>query len=80
VASVRVRAEPRTSGTVVLLALPALLLPAIAFAWLVGHPVNDATVRVPLQHFYVVTAVSVLAFALAILLAIAAMQYRVLFL
>src|SRR5438094_2283281 len=60
-----------------------LLLPALAFGWLVAHPPIDLVVRVPLQHFYIVTAVSLLAFGLAVLLAIAAMQiaqYRVLFL
>src|SRR2546429_2949729 len=60
-----------------------ILLPALVFAWLVGHPPIDVSIRVPLQHFYIVTAVSLLAFGLAVLLAIAAMQiaqYRVLFL
>src|SRR5205823_10954472 len=60
-----------------------ILLPALVFGWLVAHPPIDLVVRVPLQHFYIVTAVSLLAFGLAVLLAIAAMQiaqYRVLFL
>src|SRR5438045_2492505 len=60
-----------------------ILLPALVFGWLVAHPPIDLVVRVPLQHFYIVTAVSLLAFGLALLLAIAAMQiaqYRVLFL
>src|SRR5207247_10463798 len=60
-----------------------ILLPALVFAWLVAHPPIDVSIRVPLQHFYIVTAVSLLAFVLAVLLAIAAMQiaqYRVLFL
>lgn len=65
------------------LAAAAVAIPAIAFAWLLGHPASDASVRVPFEHFVVVTIVSMLAFAIAILLAIAAMQiaqYRVLFL
>src|SRR2546427_1626172 len=60
-----------------------ILLPALVFAWLVAHPPIDVSIRVPPQHFYIVTAVSLLAFVLAVLLAIAAMQiaqYRVLFL
>src|SRR5437667_4678565 len=60
-----------------------ILVPAVAFAWLIAHPPIDLSVRVPFQHFYIVTAVSLLAFGLAVLLAIAAMQiaqYRVLFL
>src|SRR2546426_41766 len=60
-----------------------ILLPALVFTWLVTHPPIDVSIRVPVQHFYLVTAVSLLAFGLAVLLAIAAMQiaqYRVLFL
>jgi len=60
-----------------------ILVPAVAFAWLIAHPPIDLLIRVPLEHFYIVTAVSLLAFGLAVLLAIAAMQiaqYRVLFL
>jgi len=60
-----------------------ILLPALTFGWLVTHPPIDLSIRIPLQHFYIVTAVSLLAFGLAVLLAIAAMQiaqYRVLFL
>src|SRR5213595_3568323 len=60
-----------------------LLLPAMVFGCLLAHPPIDLVVRVPLQHFYIVSAVSLLAFGLAVLLAIAAMQiaqYRVLFL
>src|SRR5436305_3615831 len=60
-----------------------LLVPAVAFAWLIAHPPIDLSIRVPVQHFYIVTVVSLLAFGLAVLLAFAAMQiaqYRVLFL
>src|SRR2546422_11216877 len=60
-----------------------ILLPALMFGWLVGHPAIDVSIRCPVQPFYIVTAVSRLAFGLAVLLAIAAMQiaqYRVLFL
>ena len=64
-------------------ALAGLLLPAGVFAWLLAHPAVDPSLVVPLQHFEIVTAVSLLAFGLAILLAIAAVQiaqYRILFL
>ncbi|HEY9288918.1 MAG TPA: HD-GYP domain-containing protein [Candidatus Dormibacteraeota bacterium] len=57
--------------------------PAVLFLWLLTHPAIDGGVAAPLQHFYIVTGVSLLAFALAVVLAIAAMQiaqYRVLFL
>jgi HD-GYP domain-containing protein (c-di-GMP phosphodiesterase class II) len=61
----------------------AVVLPALIFGWLLAHPGIDPTVRVPVQHFYLVTAVSVIALALAVVLAVAAMriaQYRALFL
>src|ERR1700736_4153589 len=64
-------------------ALRLLFLPAGIFAWLLAHPAVDPNIVVPWQHFYIVTAVSLLAFGLAVLLAIAAVQiaqYRVLFL
>jgi HD-GYP domain-containing protein (c-di-GMP phosphodiesterase class II) len=64
-------------------ALGSLFLPAGIFAWLLAHPAVDPNIVVPWQHFYIVTAVSLLAFGLAVLLAIAAVQiaqYRVLFL
>ena len=64
-------------------ALGSLFLPAGIFAWLLTHPAADPSIVVPWQHFYIVTAVSLLAFGLAVLLAIAAVQiaqYRVLFL
>jgi HD-GYP domain-containing protein (c-di-GMP phosphodiesterase class II) len=65
------------------LAATAILAPGASFAWLLTHPGLDASLRVPLQHFLIVTAVSLLAVALAVLLAVAAMQiaqYRALFL
>lgn len=65
------------------LAASSCVLPGAAFLWLTSHPTADLTVRVPLQHFAIVTAVSALAFALSFPLAIAAVQiaqYRALFL
>jgi len=64
-------------------ALGSLLFPVGMFAWLLAHPAADPSLAAPMQHFRIVTAVSLLAFGLAILLAIAAVQiaqYRVLFL
>jgi len=64
-------------------ALGTLLFPAGTFAWLLAHPAADPNIVVPWQHFLIVTVVSLLAFGLAVLLAIAAVQiaqYRVLFL
>jgi HD-GYP domain-containing protein (c-di-GMP phosphodiesterase class II) len=85
VASIALAQRPAAPRALPLLALvgAGLALPAIAFGWLLGHPATDATVRVPFQRLFIVTAVSALAFILAIYLAIAAMQiaqYRVLFL
>ena len=63
-------------------ALGFLLFPAGIFAWLLAHPAVDPSLVVPWQHFLMVTTVSLLAFGLAALLAIAAVQiaqYRVLF-
>jgi HD-GYP domain-containing protein (c-di-GMP phosphodiesterase class II) len=85
VASIALAQRPAAPRALPILALvgAGLVLPAIAFGWLLGHPGNDPTVRVPMQHFFIVTAVSILAFALAAYLAVAAMQiaqYRVLFL
>jgi putative nucleotidyltransferase with HDIG domain len=60
-----------------------LLLAGGIFAWLLAHPASDPSFDVPYQHFAIVTVVSALAFALALMLAIAAVQiaqYRVLFL
>ena len=70
-------------GTAPAAALGSLLLPLGIFAWLRAHPAADPSLAVPLQHFQVVTTVSLLAFGLAITLAVAAVQiaqYRVLFL
>ena len=64
-------------------ALGSLLFPAGLFAWLLAHPAVDPSIVVPWHHFVIVTAVSLLAFGLAVVLAIAAVQiaqYRVLFL
>ena len=63
-------------------AFGSLLFPAGMFAWLLAHPGADPGIVVPRQHFLIVTVVSLLAFGLAVLLAIAAVQiaqYRVLF-
>ena len=83
VASAALPNKPSAPFAVPVLTAAAMVIPAIAFAWLIGHPAADATARVPFEHFAIVTTVSALAFTLAILLAIAAMQiaqYRVLFL
>ena len=59
------------------------LLPVLLFAWWRTVPATDLVVRVPFQHFLIVSTVSLLAFAMAVLLAIAALQiaqYRALFL
>lgn len=83
VASAALPQKPAAPFAVPVLTVAAMVIPAIAFAWLLGHPATDASVRVPFEHFAIVTTVSALAFILAILLAIAAMQiaqYRVLFL
>src|SRR5438876_947866 len=64
-------------------AVGSLLFPAGIFWWLSTHPAADPSLVVPRQHFLIVSAVSLLAFGLAVLLAIAAVQiaqYRVLFL
>ena len=67
----------------VAVAAALLALPIAAFGWLSTHPASDPSLAVPLQHFVIVSGVSILAFVLAVLLAIAAMQiaqYRALFL
>jgi hypothetical protein len=61
----------------------SLLVPIGIYAWLIAHPAADLKVDVPREHFVIVTVVSLMAFALAALLAVAAVQiaqYRVLFL
>src|SRR2546430_9443873 len=55
-------------------AFGSLLFPAGVFAWLLAHPGADPGIVVPRQHFLIVTVVSLLAFGLAVLLAIAAVQ------
>jgi len=63
--------------------LGALLIPAALFLWLLGHPASDPRLAVPYDHFAIVSGVSLLAFGLALMLAVAAVQiaqYRVLFL
>jgi hypothetical protein len=82
-ASAVVASRPWTRTAVPAAALGSLLFPAGIFAWLLAHPAADPSLVVPRQHFLIVTAVSLLAFGLAVLLAIAAVQiaqYRVLFL
>jgi putative nucleotidyltransferase with HDIG domain len=61
----------------------ALLVAGAVFIWLRQNPSWDPAVVVPYQHFAIVTVVSLLAFGLAFMLALAALQiaqYRVLFL
>src|SRR5947208_3810341 len=82
-ATVAVVSRPRVRWATPAAALGSLLFPAGIFAWLAAHPASDPNLIVPGQHFLIVTAVSLLAFGLAVLLAIAAVQiaqYRVLFL
>jgi putative nucleotidyltransferase with HDIG domain len=71
------------AGSHTALAGAVLALPILAVAWLFTHPASDPSITVPFEHFAIVSAVSILAFVLAVLLAIAAMQiaqYRALFL
>ncbi|TMG27324.1 MAG: hypothetical protein E6H93_14445, partial [Chloroflexi bacterium] len=78
-----VAVRPRSSPAIPAAALGSLLFPAGIFAWLLTHPQVDPSLVVPRQHFFIVSAVSLLAFGLAALLAIASVQiaqYRVLFL
>ncbi len=76
-------ARPWTQTALPVAALGATLVPIAVFAWLVAHPAADLKIDVPREHFVIVTVVSLLAFALAALLAVAAVQiaqYRILFL
>src|SRR2546427_10992177 len=82
-ATAAVVSRPRVKWAPPAAALGSLFFPIGVFAWLAAHPAIDPSVVVPRQHFLTVTAVSLLAFGLAVLLAIAAVQiaqYRVLFL
>ena len=75
--------RPWTQTAVPAAALGSTVFPIAIFAWLVAHPASDPSIVVPREHFIIVTVVSLLAFALAALLAIASVQiaqYRVLFL
>src|SRR3979411_2645081 len=81
-ATAAVVSRPRVNKAIPAVALGSLLFPAGLFAWLLAHPGADPSIVVERQHFFIVTVVSLLAFGLAILLAIAAVQiaqYRVLF-
>ncbi len=81
-ATAAVVSRPRVKWTTPAAAFGSLLFPAGVFAWLLAHPGADPNIVVPRQHFLIVTVVSLLAFGLAVLLAIAAVQiaqYRVLF-
>jgi HD-GYP domain-containing protein (c-di-GMP phosphodiesterase class II) len=82
-AAASLRLRPWTGNAVSAAALGSLAFPIGIFAWLLAHPAADPSIVVPRQHFIIVTAVSLLAFGLAVSLAIAAVQiaqYRVLFL
>src|SRR2546426_10985095 len=81
-ATVAVVSRPRVKWAPPAAALGSLFFPIGVFAWLAAHPAIDPSVIVPRQHLLIFTVVSVLAFGLADLLAIAAVQiaqYRVLF-
>jgi len=77
-----IRDRPGSSAAIPAAALGSLLFPIGIFAWLLAHPQADPSLVIPRQHFIIVTTVSLLAFGLAVLLAVAAVQiaqYRVLF-
>jgi HD-GYP domain-containing protein (c-di-GMP phosphodiesterase class II) len=82
-ASAAVPPRPWNRAAVPAGVVASILLPAGIFTWLLAHPAVDPSIVVPGPHFVIVTAVSLLALGLAVLLAIAAVQiaqYRVLFL
>ena len=82
-ASAAVVSRPWTQTALPAAALGSTLFPIGLFAWLVAHPAADPSIVVPREHFVIVTVVSLLALALAALLAVAAVQiaqYRILFL
>ena len=65
------------------LTLLALLAPLVLLVVLLDVPAFNPELEAPIQHFYIVTAVSVIAFVFAVLVAIASFQgraYRALFL
>ncbi|MBI2910825.1 MAG: HD-GYP domain-containing protein [Chloroflexi bacterium] len=65
------------------LAIGATAVPALAFWWLLANPRRNLELPVPVEHFVIVTLVSLLALVVALLVARAATQieqYRVLFL
>ncbi len=83
VATAALPSRPWSTTAIPAAALGSTLFPIGLFAWLVVHPAFDPSIVVPREHFIIVTVVSLLAFGLAALLAIASVQiaqYRVLFL
>jgi hypothetical protein len=83
VATASVASRPWVTRATPAVALGSLLFPIGIFAWLLAHPGSDPSIEVPREHFIIVTAVSLMAFALAALLAVASVQiaqYRILFL
>lgn len=55
-----------------LCAVPALALPALAYAGLRAHPSADIELGAPLPHFYIVSAIAMLALLLAVAVGVAA--------